>query len=143
MRQREARRQNVVLPEARIEMHDVQQAAQHQPRADQQNAGQTYLRDHQRIAQPALMSAAGRRAAAFVQTLVGVGARGLQRRRQAKENARDNADSKRERKHRRAHVNVMRARKIRGQQRNQRLHAHPAPAPGRALRRRRKSAGSR
>ena len=123
----------MVLLEAWIDVQLVQQAAQHQARADQQNARQAHFRDHQRIAQPALPPAADGGAPALLQALFRIGAGGLPCGSHAEENARRHSHQDRESQHRRADVNILCAGKIRGQQRDERLHAavgkhQPQPA---------------
>ena len=70
------------------------------------------------------VSAAGGCAAAFVQAFFGIGARGLQRGREAEENAGAYADGKGEEEDRSADVNVMRAREVCGQEQDQRPDAY-------------------
>ena len=62
-------------------------------------------------------------AAAFVQALFGIGARSLKRGREAEENAGDDTDQKGECKDRSADVNVVRAWKVGGQERDERERA--------------------
>src|SRR5271170_7449549 len=65
------------------------------------------------------MPAAGRSAPAFMQTLPGISARGLKRRSQTEKKTGSNTDHEGEEEDGRAHMNIVRARKISREKRDQ------------------------
>ena len=78
-------------------MEQIEEAAQHQTRSDQQHAGQAYLAINEYVAQAAVMTplpVAVRPPSC--RPLLGIGARGLHRGGQAKQMPVDSADEKRE-----------------------------------------------
>ena len=68
-----------------LEVLQVVETAREQAGAGDQQHRQRHLRHHQALAQPRVRRAAGQRAGFLAQRLVDVGARGLQRRRQAED----------------------------------------------------------
>ena len=80
----------------------LQEAPNHQAGADQQHDCQRQLHDDHRRAEPARAPSSARAAAAFLQDLVDVRLRDLQRRREAEENTGQHADRRRGTRRRRS-----------------------------------------
>ena len=121
--QRDGRGEDVVFAESGIEMHEVEQAPQHQAGADEEHAGQGNFRDDERIAKAAEASAGSGGSATFVQAAPGVDSRGLDGGDQSEEDAGGRADDEGEGEDGRAYMNLVHARKVGGEQSDQRFYA--------------------
>src|SRR5580704_9530857 len=123
IRQRDGRGENVVFAESGIKMHEVQQTPQHQAGADEEHAGQGDFRDDERVAKPAEASAGGGGSSTFVQASSGIDSRGLDSGYQSEEDSSGRADDEGEGEDGRAHMNLVHAREVGGEQSDQRFYA--------------------
>jgi len=120
---REAGREHVILLEAGIEMEQVEERAEHEAGADEQNAGEAHLCDDERAAQAVLTTACRAGSGILLQSLFGISARGLYCGSKAEECAGQDAHGEGEYENGGVHVNFLRTGKVSGKQRNQQAHA--------------------
>ncbi len=90
------KRHHISRVESRAFAEDVQQAFQHQARADQQDDGERHLRDNQSGPQSPALSVPGNALSAFFERLRDVGLRGLQSGNQTEDDAGRDGDEKSE-----------------------------------------------
>src|SRR5689334_10241479 len=109
IRQRKHCGDDVICLEAGIEMHQVEETAQHKPRADEQHAGEAHFRDNETIAQPALAAAGSCGTATPMQPLLRICTGSLQGGRESEDNPSAHADQQCEEKDRSAYMDFLRA----------------------------------
>ena len=121
--QRDSGGEDVVFAESGIEMHEVQQAAQHEAGANEEHAGQGDFGNDERVTKTAEASAGGGESATFMQAASRIGARGLDGGDESEENACGRADDERKGEDGCTDVDLMHAGEIGGEQGDQRLYA--------------------